>query len=82
MVSRLGKFVLAGMLGAALVLGATVPMAAAASVTLKYSTFFPPTHIQAKLADAWCKEVEKRTGGKVKVEFFPAGTPYQGQANL
>ena len=26
------------------------------------------------MADAWCKEVEKRTGGKVKVEFYPGGT--------
>jgi len=43
-------------------------------IKLTYSNFFPPTHIQAKLADAWCKEVEKRTDGKVKVEHYPGGT--------
>jgi TRAP-type C4-dicarboxylate transport system substrate-binding protein len=41
---------------------------------LTYSNFFPPTHIQSKLAEAWCQEVEKRTGGKVKVDYFPGQT--------
>ena len=43
-------------------------------IKLTYSNFFPPTHIQSKLAEAWCKEVEKRTQGKVKVEYYPGGT--------
>lgn len=46
----------------------------AKTVTLKYSTFFPPTHIQSKLAEAWCKEVEKQTEGRVKVEYYPGGS--------
>ena len=46
----------------------------AASVKLTYSNFFPPTHIQSKLAEAWCQEVEKRTDGKVKVEYYPGQT--------
>ena len=51
------------------------PLAAdAATVKLTYSNFFPPTHIQSKLAEAWCQEVEKRTGGKVKVEYYPGQT--------
>lgn len=41
---------------------------------LTYSNFFPPFHIQSKLAEAWCKEVEKRTNGRVTVEYFPKGT--------
>ncbi len=44
------------------------------TVTLTYSTFFPATHMHAKLSDAWGKEVEKRTNGKVKVTLFPGGT--------
>ena len=44
------------------------------TIKLTYSNFFPPTHIQSKLAEAWCKEVEKRTQGKVKVEYYPGGT--------
>ncbi len=46
----------------------------AKSITLKYSNFFPPTHIQSKLAEEWCKEVEKQTEGRVKVEYYPGGS--------
>ena len=52
--------------------------ATAAAIELRYSTFFPPTHIQAKLAEAWIKEVEKRTQGKVKITYFPGGTLGKG----
>ncbi|MFW5837280.1 MAG: TRAP transporter substrate-binding protein [Desulfovibrionaceae bacterium] len=48
--------------------------AQAEEVRLTYSTFFPPTHDQSKLAEAWAREVEKRTHGEVKVDFFPGGT--------
>jgi len=48
--------------------------AEAAPIKLTYSNFFPPTHIQSKLAEAWCKEVAKRTNGKVKVEYYPGQT--------
>jgi len=48
--------------------------AKAGGVTLSYSNFFPPTHIQSKLAEAWCAEVEKRTNGAVKVDYYPGGT--------
>jgi len=46
----------------------------AASVKLTYSNFFPPGHIQSKLAESWCKEVEARTNGQVVVEYFPGQT--------
>lgn len=45
-----------------------------AEVTMSYSNFFPPTHVQSKLAEQWCKEVEKRTGGAVKINYYPGGT--------
>ena len=48
--------------------------AEAAGVKLTYSNFFPPAHIQSKLAESWCKEVEKRTNGQVVVEYFPGQT--------
>ncbi len=38
-------------------------------VTLTYSDFFPATHVNGKMAAAWCKEVEKRTNGKVKITY-------------
>ncbi len=48
--------------------------ARAATIQLTYSNFFPPSHIQSKLAAAWCKEVEKRTHGKVKITYYPGQT--------
>ena len=48
--------------------------AAMAETRLTYSCFFPPTHVQSKLAEAWCAEVEAKTGGEVVVDYFPGGT--------
>lgn len=44
------------------------------SVTLTYSTFFPATHMHTKLSTEWCKEIEKRTNGAVKINVFPGAT--------
>jgi TRAP-type transport system periplasmic protein len=41
---------------------------------LTYSVFFPATHKNTILAQDWGKEIEKRTGGKVKITVFPGGT--------
>lgn len=46
----------------------------AKSMTLTYSSFFPPTHIQSQLAESWCKEVEARTEGRIKVQYFAGQT--------
>ena len=46
----------------------------AETTKLTYSNFFPPAHIQSKLAEAWCQEVAKRTNGQVVVEYFPGQT--------
>jgi TRAP-type transport system periplasmic protein len=43
-------------------------------IELSYSIFFPPTHIQVKTAEAWAKEIEKRTNGAVKITLYPGGT--------
>jgi len=56
-----------------LVLG-TASLALAETITLSYSNFFPPTHIQSKLAEQWCREVETRTNGKVKINYYPGST--------
>jgi TRAP-type transport system periplasmic protein len=49
-------------------------MAADKVVTLKVANWFPITHKQTPLLESWCKEVEKRTNGKVKVNYYPGGT--------
>lgn len=46
----------------------------AEQITLTYSIFFPPTHIQCKTAVAWAEEIEKRADGRVKITVFPGGT--------
>lgn len=59
---------------AAVVLGSVIPSTSAADITLTYSNFFPPTHIQSQLAESWSKQVEKRTEGRVKVQYFAGQT--------
>jgi TRAP-type C4-dicarboxylate transport system substrate-binding protein len=59
---------------AAAVLCVALPTLARAETKLTYSNFFPPTNHQSKLAEEWCKEVEKRTGGKIVVDYYPGGT--------
>jgi TRAP-type C4-dicarboxylate transport system substrate-binding protein len=44
------------------------------AVKLSYSVFFPPTHIQAKMAESWAEEIKKRTNGKVEITLYPGGT--------
>jgi TRAP-type C4-dicarboxylate transport system substrate-binding protein len=58
--------------------------AEAAAIKLTYSNFFPATHIQSKLVDSWCREVETRTKGRVNIKHYPgqtltkAGECYEG----
>jgi len=47
---------------------------AADPIKLTYANFFPPVHVQSKLAESWCQEVEKRTNGAVKIDYYPGGT--------
>ena len=50
------------------------PKALAQTIKLKFSCQLPATHVISKLSQAWCKEVEDRTKGRVKVQLFPGGT--------
>jgi len=43
-------------------------------VELTYSNFFPPTHGNSIAAEDWIKEIESRTGGRVKITYYPSGT--------
>ncbi|MDD3846565.1 MAG: TRAP transporter substrate-binding protein [Syntrophorhabdaceae bacterium] len=46
----------------------------AASITLKYANFPPASTFPSVQMERWAREVEKRTGGRVKVLTFPGGT--------
>jgi TRAP-type C4-dicarboxylate transport system substrate-binding protein len=43
-------------------------------IKLKYANFIPPAHKNAVLSEQWCKEIEKRTNGRVKITHFGGGT--------
>ena len=43
-------------------------------ITLKVSNWFPVGHKQDALLQEWGKELEKRSAGKVKVNYYAAGT--------
>ncbi|MBI5016435.1 MAG: TRAP transporter substrate-binding protein [Deltaproteobacteria bacterium] len=69
---RLRRALTAVCLCAALFLGPRI--SSAGPVTLSYSNFFPPNHVMSKLAEDWCREVEKRSGGKIAFNYFPGQT--------
>ncbi|MBI5063945.1 MAG: TRAP transporter substrate-binding protein [Desulfatitalea sp.] len=73
--SAMGFMLIWALLSLGLVMAGTgVNPAAAGTVTLTYSNFFPPTHVQSQLAESWCQEIEKRTEGRVKVQYFAGQT--------
>lgn len=43
-------------------------------ITLSYSIFFPPSHIQSQTAQEWADEIGRRTGGRLVIRIFPGGT--------
>jgi TRAP-type transport system periplasmic protein len=44
------------------------------AITLNFANFFPPENRISLFIVQWCKEVEKRTNGRVKVTPFSGGT--------
>ncbi|WP_034622405.1 TRAP transporter substrate-binding protein [Desulfovermiculus halophilus] len=69
------KTAVCAMLLGAWIVGLCIPGTVwAGSHSLTYSSFFPPSHVQSKLAKAWCEEVKERTGGKVSIYFYPGQT--------
>ena len=48
--------------------------AEAQTFNFTYSTFFPPTHIQTKVPEAWIAEIEKRSKGQIKIQLFTGGS--------
>ncbi len=43
-------------------------------ITLRFSNQFPTSSGNSTVLEEWCKEVEKRTNGKVKITYFPGST--------
>jgi TRAP-type transport system periplasmic protein len=47
-------------------------------ITLSFGTFAPPGQKGSLPMQEWCTEVEKRTNGRVKMNYYPGGTLAQG----
>ncbi|VFQ44237.1 TRAP transporter substrate-binding protein [Desulfoluna butyratoxydans] len=62
------------LLAGALALALFSTPAAAKTWKLTYSVFFPASHGQAKAAEAWAREVENQSNGRIKITVFPGGT--------
>jgi TRAP-type C4-dicarboxylate transport system substrate-binding protein len=43
-------------------------------INLKYSNFFPSTHLNSVLAQEWINEIQRRTDGQVKIDYHPGGS--------
>jgi TRAP-type C4-dicarboxylate transport system substrate-binding protein len=43
-------------------------------IRLKYANFIPPSHKNAVHSEQFCKEIEKRTAGRVKIIYLATGT--------
>jgi TRAP-type C4-dicarboxylate transport system substrate-binding protein len=67
------------LLVALLILGLTSPSPAQQSKSVKareltFSTYTPPTHHVSKVLTDFCSDVEKATGGEIKITLYSSGT--------
>ncbi len=46
----------------------------AQTIRLRVATYVPPLSIHGRLLEEFCRELEGRTGGQVKVDFFAGGS--------
>jgi TRAP-type C4-dicarboxylate transport system substrate-binding protein len=53
---------------------AFITPASAKVIRLKVAMYFPPPTFQSKVLEEFCRELEKRTAGVVKVDYFTGGS--------
>ena len=52
------------------------------TINLKVANYFPPPSQQSKIMQEFISELEARTGGKVKVRYFPGGSLLKAPATI
>jgi TRAP-type C4-dicarboxylate transport system substrate-binding protein len=52
----------------------TQPAQPAETIKLNYADFFPPSNWHSILAKLWCDEIQKQTGGRVEITYYPGGS--------
>ena len=50
------------------------PALSADVIKLKFSNFFPPPAPHSKICEEFIAEVEKRSGGRIKIQYFAGGS--------
>jgi TRAP-type C4-dicarboxylate transport system substrate-binding protein len=50
------------------------PAYCAKVIRLKVAQYFPPPSFQSKVLEEFCRELEKRTDGAVKVDYYSGGS--------
>lgn len=58
------------------------PAHAADVIRLKVTNYFPPPAGQSKIMEAYISELESRTDGRVKVQYFPGGSLLKAPATI
>jgi TRAP-type C4-dicarboxylate transport system substrate-binding protein len=43
-------------------------------IKLKFANYFPPTHMNSTAFEKYCKEINKRSNGKVEINYYTGGT--------
>jgi TRAP-type C4-dicarboxylate transport system substrate-binding protein len=71
---KLLMVVLAAVLSVGFMVTALPSEKACAAVRLKVAQYFPPPSFQAKLLDEFGRDLEKRTNGQVKVDYYAGGS--------
>jgi TRAP-type C4-dicarboxylate transport system substrate-binding protein len=67
--------ILAGVIVLSLIfLHAESAVAQSKSIELKFANYFPPPSAQSKACEEFNLELEKRTGGRIKISYFPGGS--------
>ena len=66
----------------ALTLPGLNPPAFSADVNLKIANYFPPPAMQSKLLEEFGKELQARTVGRIKVQYFPGGSLLKAPATI
>ena len=57
-----------------IVIGILVPSIVWGAIELKFCNYFPVPARQSKICEEFIKDLEARSGGQLKIRFFPAGT--------
>ena len=60
--------------------GFKLPECSAKEIRLKVAMYFPPPSFQSKVLEEFCRELEKRTGGAVKVDYYSGGSLLKASA--